>query len=621
MNNLAVLLIVATLSGCSLHVRASPRYMAEIPNGRSVPRADDPEVPCGAIGHTGCSGGTPRNPFGLAFAEAGYRWTLELCRADSDGDGVSNGEELGDPCCAWTKGNDGELKITDMAQLSHPGESSSVLSEGQLSAVRSMECSISQGNEVPGDIVDTFYAPGEQRTTSRVDFTADIPVKQTTYLRYTYNLPTEPAVNYLVGMQSVIGNVNHMHHYVVTACRKPFPPEFDGVLTEECLDRSCGDEYVELQYEYNCIDIFYLWAPGVDHYTYPEDTSYPLGPGAGYPAVYVQIHYDNKDLIENETDSSGIIWHWTPNQRKHDIGYLSLGPQLLHFQKIPPGKESYYFSGRCALDIDTDVAPDGLTVTDYFPHMHYRGRRMWTEILGEAASGESAPLASKFAEVGKKPLGTLGSIDNFDSELNLGYKMKKDESNRKLQRGDLLATTCIFNTEGVAGPTRGGFGTYDEMCINFVMFYPAQAVPFKACINDGTDRGAPFRGVWPAELSQTKSSVLELPELAEALLTPIKEYGPWGYPTNNFTVVEQLKQMPNLAEGLPTSEAILIDGPATEDDLIEQPIAGDEAIIKLVVAAGAEGESDLSSAFAQSSVRLVTIALCSAVLFLSLSLA
>ena len=156
-------------------------------------------------------------------------------------------------------------------------------------------------------------------------------------------------------------------------------------------------------------------------------------------------------------------------QREHDVGFLSLGPQLLHFQQIPPGEQSYYFSARCSLDIDTDLAPEGLTVTDYFPHMHYRGRRLWTEILGEAASGESAPMSSKFAEVGESPFGTLGSIDNFDSELNLGYQLKTDERNRKLQRGDLLATTCIFNTEGVTGPTRGGFGTYDEMCINFVV--------------------------------------------------------------------------------------------------------------------------------------------------------
>ena len=29
------------------------------------------------------------------------RWTRELCEKDSDGDGFTNGEELGDPCCIW----------------------------------------------------------------------------------------------------------------------------------------------------------------------------------------------------------------------------------------------------------------------------------------------------------------------------------------------------------------------------------------------------------------------------------------------------------------------------------------------------------------------------------------
>jgi hypothetical protein len=33
------------------------------------------------------------------FAAAGYTWTRELCQADDDGDGFSNGAELGDPDC------------------------------------------------------------------------------------------------------------------------------------------------------------------------------------------------------------------------------------------------------------------------------------------------------------------------------------------------------------------------------------------------------------------------------------------------------------------------------------------------------------------------------------------
>ena len=31
-------------------------------------------------------------------------WTDDLCNADTDADGKTNGEELGDPDCTWTEG-------------------------------------------------------------------------------------------------------------------------------------------------------------------------------------------------------------------------------------------------------------------------------------------------------------------------------------------------------------------------------------------------------------------------------------------------------------------------------------------------------------------------------------
>ena len=43
---------------------------------------------------------------------------MELCRKDSDGDGKTNGEELGDPNCVWVQGTVPQLPDG----LSHPGE-------------------------------------------------------------------------------------------------------------------------------------------------------------------------------------------------------------------------------------------------------------------------------------------------------------------------------------------------------------------------------------------------------------------------------------------------------------------------------------------------------------------
>jgi dopamine beta-monooxygenase len=50
------------------------------------------------------------------FAAAGHMWTAALCAKDSDGDGATNGVELGDPTCVWTVGADPTGSATG-----HPG--------------------------------------------------------------------------------------------------------------------------------------------------------------------------------------------------------------------------------------------------------------------------------------------------------------------------------------------------------------------------------------------------------------------------------------------------------------------------------------------------------------------
>ena len=94
---------------------AYPSYRLKIPNAWRVPCPDgeegcsegesnmnQPESVCNGIGHASCAGGMQDKTlsnFGEDFAAAGFEWTLELCQKDSDGDGQTNGEELGDPCC------------------------------------------------------------------------------------------------------------------------------------------------------------------------------------------------------------------------------------------------------------------------------------------------------------------------------------------------------------------------------------------------------------------------------------------------------------------------------------------------------------------------------------------
>lgn len=70
-------------------------YLNSLPNGNQVGHS---------VGHFQSYGGGERTQFGEDFVSAGYAWTTTLCRTDSDGDGRTNGEELGDPCCVWSSG-------------------------------------------------------------------------------------------------------------------------------------------------------------------------------------------------------------------------------------------------------------------------------------------------------------------------------------------------------------------------------------------------------------------------------------------------------------------------------------------------------------------------------------
>ena len=101
--------------------QASRAFQDRIPNGGGVVYAG---AVWAAVGHVERSPATlgSLDSFGTAFKQQGNSWTSALCEADSDGDGYSNGQELGDPACTWTAGST-PARLTD---ISHPGKSDSV---------------------------------------------------------------------------------------------------------------------------------------------------------------------------------------------------------------------------------------------------------------------------------------------------------------------------------------------------------------------------------------------------------------------------------------------------------------------------------------------------------------
>ncbi len=83
------------------------------------------------------SGPTDLNPFGRDYRGAGRQWSAQLAQMDSDGDGCTNGAELGDV------DGDGQLDQGVERESSNPGvdgdcSSASLLDEVSWSTLKSM---------------------------------------------------------------------------------------------------------------------------------------------------------------------------------------------------------------------------------------------------------------------------------------------------------------------------------------------------------------------------------------------------------------------------------------------------------------------------------------------------
>lgn len=122
--------LVAIALAISTHsTNAYPRFVSRVPNADAIAGVN-------ALGHRNPAGGGALNVFGEAFRAYNTQWTAALCHADSDGDGATNGEELGDPCCKWTEASTDKSQLG--SQVSHPGVANSWTPK-QLEAMKCKE--------------------------------------------------------------------------------------------------------------------------------------------------------------------------------------------------------------------------------------------------------------------------------------------------------------------------------------------------------------------------------------------------------------------------------------------------------------------------------------------------
>lgn len=204
------------------------------------------------------------------------------------------------------------------------------------------------------------------------------------------------------------------------------------------------------------------WAPGGENVVLPEDVGLELALGEDEWLI-LQVHYWNAAGYENVHDRSGMALCTTDTPRDKLAGTLTFGSTLVN---IPPRSEGFEVSGHCPSTI-TAYLPEPLHILASGPHMHNLGVRFKTEIFRAAD-----PLRAE----------TIIEVDpySFDDQ-----RLYWHDTPVVLGPFDTIKTTCAFDNPSDDYVSYGE-RTEDEMCFDFSIVYPIDAIPRtvpRACIN------------------------------------------------------------------------------------------------------------------------------------------
>jgi len=493
---LSTLLVVAHNLPYNM-VLCFPSYRLHVPNGLKVPcppgaagcRTGDSGTSvtsvCFGLGHNTCQGADfPLNPFGEAMQNAGFKWTAELCNADSDNDGHTNGEELGDPCCEWTQGDQPSEYMLTFAP-SHPG----MQNHSQGTSYTRPSCGTATAPTWRSPKLATFNPWEEQR---HVDFRIknySIPDKDTTYVDFIFNLDdTTHSLFHIVYGEAIVDQPKHLHHYVVTGCTKKIAAHLEG------------KPVLESRYLADCnipVGGYACWAPGLARmWSSPAYAGVPIGTGVGIVGFSVNVHYTDGHLYPGSVSQDGFRIYYTPTLRNVTVDAdIVIGIGYKRGMYIPPQKQRHFITRSCKVQPGcADVSDDAVyrylrmtcKVAAFFcdsPEMGHYARYYCPQsckvphCMNQDLNAEIPVIGAYFhahllgtemyqtvVRDGKRiDLGSQ-SVWNYDDQAQFSLLSQ----NLTIKPGDTIQSTCIFNSMGRESRTPIGYDTVDEMCITVV---------------------------------------------------------------------------------------------------------------------------------------------------------
>jgi hypothetical protein len=208
-----------------------------------------------------------------------------------------------------------------------------------------------------------------------------------------------------------------------------------------------------------------FWAPGATGDSFPEDVGLYMPKGKASMAL--DMHYYNKNSDKPAYDRSGLEMCVT---RKHRRPKMATLYGLFGNANVPP-KQRVENSTSCTVKGELHLI--GVT-----PHMHHMGRRGYLSLQ----------------RGGTGPIEVL-----HDGPFSFEEQRLRPIEDTLVKEGDVLTTRCTFENTSDRMITFGE-DTEDEMCINWVRYYPKGGFTCSRMSTEGeapsdpnnTGNGGPF---------------------------------------------------------------------------------------------------------------------------------
>lgn len=244
---------------------------------------------------------------------------------------------------------------------------------------------------------------------------------------------------HLIGIAPHIDNSTIVHHIMLFKSDKAYPS----------TPTPCDGGGIDGR-------VLSVWAPGGKTTELPPEAGFPL---EGTAHFVVQLHYSNIKGLDGQRDSTGFDICTTTELRPNDADIFVFGTEDIN---IPPHGS---LDVTCDYQFPQDMGT--ISVISVMPHMH---------ILGKHLSSNTVPGD------GGEP-SNLGFADPWNFDNQIWY-----DKDAILRGGDTVRTRCAWDNPGGSAVTMGS-RTLDEMCYNFVMYYPSQGRmfdDFTRPVNDAT---------------------------------------------------------------------------------------------------------------------------------------